>query len=64
MNTYFVSYYWKTFFRKGIGFGIVDAGKGMETMDGILDVMAAIKEEKRFSRVVILNFKKLGENDD
>lgn len=63
MNTYFVSYYWKTFFRKGVGFSIVNAKKGMETMDGLLDVMEAIKEEERLSKVVILNFKKLGENN-
>lgn len=63
MNTYFVSYYWKTFLRKGIGFCIVDAKKGMETTDGLLDVIETIKEEGRFSKVVILNFKKLGEND-
>lgn len=63
MNTYFVSYFWKTFLRKGTGMCIINTKKSMETTDGLLEVMESIKEEERFSKVVILNFKKLGEND-
>lgn len=62
MSKYFVSYYWKTFLRKGYGMMVLEA-ESMETVDGLLAVQKRIMEVNSFSKCVILNFKKLGENN-
>lgn len=61
MSKYFVSYYWKTFLKKGYGMMVLEA-ESMETVDGLLAVQKRIMAINSFSKCVILNFKKLGEN--
>lgn len=61
MSKYFVSYYWKTFLRRGYGMMVLEA-ESMETVDGLLAVQKRIVEINGFAKCVILNFKNLGEN--
>lgn len=63
MSKYFVSYNWSTFWRNGVGMCILNSAKSMDTVDGLLEVKEAIEEEEGFRKVVILNYKELGESD-
>lgn len=63
MSKYFVSYFWKTLLKNGSGMCILEAENGMETVDGLLEVQEAIKEENGFRKCVIINYKKLGDSD-
>lgn len=63
MNQYFVSYFWKTFFRKGSGMCVINTKNGMETMEGLIEVYEHIKEENGYRECIIINFKKLGDTD-
>lgn len=63
MSKYFVSYSWSTFLRKGVGMCILNSCKSIDTVDGLLYVQESIKEREGFRKVVILNYKELGESD-
>ena len=63
MSKYFVSYFWKTFFREGYGMCAVGTDKSMDTMDGVIDVKEAIRKKHRFRECIIINYKKLGDSD-
>ncbi len=63
MSKYFVSYFWKTFWKSGCGMSIVDSAYGMETARGLLEVQEVIKENGSFRKCVVINYKKLGDCD-
>jgi ERCC4-type nuclease len=63
MSKYFVSYFWKTLLRNGSGMCVISTDNGMETAEGLIEMQKAIKEENRFRKCVIINYKKLGDSD-
>lgn len=63
MSKYFVSYYWATLMRNGTGMCVVNAGCDAETVAGLMKMQEAIKEDGRFRKCVIINYKKLGDSD-
>ena len=63
MGKYFVSYFWKTLFRSGVGMSIVNSAFGMETEDGLLEVQETIKEHNHARKCVVINYKKLGDSN-